>query len=104
MNRAKRLDFTRRNRTVPVNARSSADAIMHLAHVARERLRLEQERVSLERRVAAIKARLTAIAGTETRLVPLIQASRPPAHGVAAAAPAIGRPLPAGTMEVTLQY
>jgi len=103
MNRVKRLECPRRIRSLPGQARNAAEAVMHLAHVTRERRRLEQERVSLERRMRTIKTRLTAIAGAETRLVPLIQPAPPPAAEAAPAA-VVPRMLPAGVMEVTLQY
>lgn len=100
-----RLEYTRRGRSGTTRVKSAAEAVMVLAHVARERIRLEQERRSLQRRLRRIEARLTAISGTETRLVPIIQVapataapSRPPAPGRATA------PTPTGVMEVTLQY
>ena len=103
MNRAKRLEIPRRIRSVPGQARNAAEAVMHLAHVARERHRLEQERISLERRIVRIKTRLIAIAGAETKLVPLIQPSKPPA-AEGAPPPVVPTVLPAGVMRVTLQY
>jgi hypothetical protein len=87
--------------------------------VARERHRLEQERKSLERRITRIDARLGVLAETETKLVPAIQVSAPPASSTAAkvppapaTVPAAARaavaapkvPLPLGVAEVTLQY
>ncbi len=104
MHRTKRLEYTRRIRSVPGRARNAAEAVMHLAHVTRERHRLEQERVSLERRIQTIRARLVAIAGAETRLVPLIQPLPARDRPVlpAGATPVV--PLPSGIMEVTLQY
>jgi hypothetical protein len=104
MHRTKRLEYTRRLRSVPGRARNAAEAVMHLAHVTRERHRLEQERVSLERRMQTISARLAAIAGAETRLVPLIQPGPPPGRPrLPAVAAALGR-MSSGVLEVTLQY
>ena len=100
-----RLEYTRRGRSGTTRVKSAAEAVMVLAHVARERIRLEQERRSLHRRLGRIEARLMAITGAETRLVPIIQVgkgtaatSRPAAAGGARV------PTPAGVMEVTLQY
>jgi|SRR5690349_2414243 hypothetical protein len=112
----KRLESIRRFRSVRGVAgqvRNAAEAVMVLAHVARERHRLEQERRSLGKRLTRIEERLTEIAGTEMRLVPTIQAMphRPPDPDVspsmplAVAVPVRARaPLPAGVTQVTLQY
>ena len=108
----KRLEIVRRFRSVrgvAGQARNAAEAVMVLAHVARERHRLEQERRSLGKRITRIEARLTEISDTEMRLVPAIQAMphRPaePAAPVAATPPPPRRPLlPAGVTQVTLQY
>jgi hypothetical protein len=106
----KRLEIVRRFRSVrgvAGQARNAAEAVMVLAHVARERHRLEQERRSLGKRITRIEARLTEIAGAEMRLVPAIQAMphRPAEPAPAAAAPPPRRPLlPAGVTQVTLQY
>src|SRR3954466_3578998 len=93
----KRLEIVRRFKSVPGvpgHARNAAEAVMVLAHVARERHRLEQERRSLGQRLTRIDARLTEIAGTEMRLVPTIQAmphrpggSAPPRPPIARAGP-----------------
>jgi hypothetical protein len=92
---------------VPGRARNTAEAAMYLAHVARERHRLQQERTSLEKRIRRIERQLTLIAGTEGKLVPALQPAtaavepcQPPsmAHTVRAAA------AHAGVMEITLQY
>jgi hypothetical protein len=109
----KRLEIVRRFRSVrgvAGQARNAAEAVMVLAHVARERHRLEQERRSLGKRLTRIDARLTEIAGTEMRLVPTIQAmphrpAGPEPAAVAATMPPRARaPLPAGVTQVTLQY
>jgi hypothetical protein len=109
----KRLEIVRRFRSVrgvAGQARNAAEAVMVLAHVARERHRLEQERRSIGKRLTRIDARLTEIAGTEMRLVPTIQAMpHRPAVSEAAAVPIAmpvraAAPLPAGVTQVTLQY
>jgi hypothetical protein len=105
MQHTRRLEFTRPARAVPNQARNAAEAVMYLAHVTRERRRLEQERVSLERRIRRITARLVAIASIETRLVPMIQPAppRPPA-AAPRQAPSARQPSQTGGGEVTLQY
>ena len=108
----KRLESIRRFRSVRGVAgqvRNAAEAVMVLAHVARERHRLEQERRSLGKRLTRIDARLTEIAGTEMRLVPTIQAvpHRPADSEASPPLPLPVRaraPLPAGVTQVTLQY
>jgi len=112
----KRLESIRRFRSVRGVAgqvRNAAEAVMVLAHVARERHRLEQERRSLGKRLTRIDARLTEIAGTEMRLVPTIQAMphRPPESDASLPLPLplpvpvrARAPLPAGVTQVTLQY
>ncbi len=96
----RRLEYTRTVRAVPGRTRNTAEAAMFLAHVVRERHRLEQERRSLEKRIRRINARLTSIAGTETKLGPSL---RPEPTGRAAAT--VSRPgLPPEIGEVTLQY
>ena len=109
----KRIESIRRFRSVRGVAgqvRNAAEAVMVLAHVARERHRLEQERRSLGKRLTRIDARLTEIAGTEMRLVPTIQAmphrAADPEPALAAAPLAVRAraPLPAGVTQVTLQY
>jgi len=110
----KRIESIRRFRSVRGVAgqvRNAAEAVMVLAHVARERHRLEQERRSLGKRLTRIDARLTEIAGTEMRLVPTIQAMphRPadsdPSPSLPLPVPVRARaPLPAGVTQVTLQY
>ena len=103
----KKLEFERpRSRTIRSRARSAADAVMVLAHVARERSRLGQERQSLVKRMKRIEARLTAIAATETKLVPMIRVETPgaetPPAAVYVAPPPRSAPAYAGGM--TLQY
>ena len=102
----RRLEITRMIRTLPGRARNSAEAAMYLAHVVRERHRLEQERQSLEKRIRRIEARLTTMAGMETKLAPAL-----PAVGAPAGSPAgtVARPPRAPVPRydagaVTLQY
>jgi len=99
----KRLDYSRKVRTVHAHARNAAEAVMFLAQFARERHRLHQERKSLERRMRKIEARLTEIAGTETRLVPVLQSGlrRPAVDGSGVAHAVV---TPGGVMNATLQY
>ena len=98
----RRLEFTRMIRTVPGRARNSAETAMYLAHVVRERHRLEQERQSLEKRIRRIEARLTSIAGAETKLAPALQPAATVTAAVARPPRATVPPLELG--EVTLQY
>jgi hypothetical protein len=110
----KRLEYARRIRSAPGRARNTAEAVMFLAAVARERHRLEQEKRSLERRITRIDARLGVLADTETKLVPAIQLAAAPAGPATAATPRPAAPpplpppvraaLPLGVTEVTLQY
>jgi hypothetical protein len=113
----RRLEYTRRIRSVPGRARNTAEAAMYLAHVTRERHRLQQERTSLEKRIRRIEKRLTMIADTEGKLVPALQCGAPPADASqalpAARAPrqpeSVWRPAAmVGTdpsvMEIMLQY
>jgi hypothetical protein len=93
----KRLDYTRRIRTVPGHARNAAEAILSLVQVTFERQRLESERKSLERRIRSI----------ETRLNVLNMTAPQGAAGAVPPAPRPPRPAPAvpfGVAEVTLQY
>ena len=121
----RRLEYARRVRSAPGRARNSAEAVMVLAGVARERHRLRQERRSLERRLARLDARLAVLSETETRLAPAIQAAAAPAAAAPAAAapgtpskaappapvapaatpePALRVALPVGVTEVMLRY
>ena len=97
----KRLQYERRFRTVPGHARNSAEAVMYLAHVARERHRLGQERSSLEKRMKRIEARLSAIAATETKLVPMIRLEHSPVLPAPAPPPRHAAPIDGG---LTLHY
>ena len=103
----RRLEYTRRIRSVPCRARNGAEAAMYLAHVTRERHRLQQERTSLEKRIRRIERQLTLIADAEGKLVPAIHAITPagdvthPLPLARAARPAAAE---SGAMEITLQY
>ena len=101
----RRLEFTRMIRTLPGRARNSAETAMYLAHVVRERHRLEQERQSLEKRIRRIEARLTSIAGAETKLAPALQPGAPQGSPVPAVVRTPRARVPAFEVgEVTLQY
>jgi septal ring factor EnvC (AmiA/AmiB activator) len=107
----RRLEFTRVIRTLPGRARNSAETAMYLAHVVRERHRLEQERQSLGRRIRRIEKQLTTIAEAETKLTPALQrgslAADAPADAPAARPTApTRRPLMSAfeVGDVTLQY
>jgi hypothetical protein len=102
----RRLEYTRIIRTLPGRARNSAEAAMYLAHVVRERHRLEQERQSLAKRLQRIEARLSRIAGAEMKLAPAVPPGDatpgPPVQKIARTSRAS---LPAFEVgEVTLQY
>jgi hypothetical protein len=103
----RRIEPSRHVRSAPGGARNTAEAVMVLAQVERERHRLEQERRSLDVRIAKIVKRLGAIADVETRLVPLIKfGETAPADAPPAAPPRPARHpiIPAHVTEVTLQY
>lgn len=69
----RRLEYSRKVRSVPFQAKNSAEAVMFLAQIARERRRLEQERACLLRRINRIEVRIGEIGETETRIVPVIK-------------------------------
>ena len=98
----RRLEYTRTIRAVPGRARNTLEAAMFLAHVVRERHRLEQERRSLEKRIRRIDARLTSIAGAETKLTPGLRAGANERDRALPPASRSAMPLEIG--EVTLQY
>lgn len=100
----RRLEFARTVRSARGRTGKAADAVMALAQVARERHRLQQERRGLEERLRRIDTRLTQIAGTETRLVPVIQRGMQRQDAPAAAAPLAAPAPPDRLAEVTLQY
>jgi hypothetical protein len=80
---------------------------MYLAHVSRERHRLQQERTSLEKRIRRIERRLTMIADTEGKLVPALQCGTPAAdvsHPLPAGRPARAVAPEPGVMGIMLQY
>lgn len=68
----KRLEYSRKVRSSPCQARDSTEAVIALAQIARERKRLQQERHTLMRRIGRIDFRLGEIGATETRIVPII--------------------------------
>jgi hypothetical protein len=81
----KRLEYTRRVRTYTGHGRGAGDFVNQLAHMSRERHRLDQERKTLMRRIRRIGARLEAIATAEARLLPRIQQEAERAKDAAAA-------------------
>jgi hypothetical protein len=101
----RRLEFTRPGRNAATLPRNAGEAVTQLAHLARERQRLQQERATLMRRIRRIDTRLRAIAATETRLMPLIHAEVQAKSAGEATTPT-RKPvvLPAGMGEVTLRY
>ncbi len=107
----RRLEFERpRTRSVRSTPRTSAEAVMVLAQVSRERNRLGQERQSLAKRMKRIESRLTAIAVAETKLAPMIgRDMQAPAVGAGASpagayAPPPPRLAPGYAGGMTLQY
>jgi len=101
----RRLEHTRIVRSLPGRARNNAETAMYLAHVVRERHRLEQERQSLEKRIRRIEARLTTIVGEETKLaLPLHTGGKTPPSAVRAVQAARPRVPAFEVGEVTLQY
>ena len=103
----RRLEYTRRIRSAPARARNSAEAAMVLAHVTRERHRLQQERTSLEKRIRRIERQLTLIADAEGKLVPVLQSVTPAVSGcqpLPVARVARSAAAQSGGMEITLQY
>jgi len=104
----RRLEYQRRVRGLRFQGRNSAEAVLFLAQIVRERRRLEQERSTLLQRIGRINLRLDEIGSTETKIVPTIKVAAEPnaAPTVAARSPVIERPhtLPTGFTEFTLQY
>lgn len=84
----KRLEYARRVRTFTGHGRTAGDFVNQLAHMSRERHRLDQERKTLMRRIRRIDARLEAIAATEAKLLPRIQQEAERVKEAAAARPA----------------
>src|ERR1051326_5405624 len=68
-----RLEYQLKVRCVPPQARNSAEAVLFLAQIVRERRRLEQERSTLLQRIGRINLRLDEIGTTETKIVPAIK-------------------------------
>lgn len=73
----KRLEFVRKMRGARCQAKTSDEAIMFLAQIARERRRLEQERVCLLRRLGQIDLRIGEIGISENRIAPAIKVATP---------------------------
>src|ERR1051326_3433435 len=69
----RRLEYQRKVRCVPLQARNSAEAVLFLAQIVRERRRLEQGRSTLLQRIGRINLRLDEIGTTETKIVPAIK-------------------------------
>jgi hypothetical protein len=104
------VSFQTRNST-----RNSAEAILFLAQIVRERRRLEQERTSLLKRIGRIDLRLDEIGSTETKIVPVIKVASepdappvepnvPPKVAVRSSGMARQQTLPTGFTEFTLKY
>jgi hypothetical protein len=104
----RRLEYQRKVRWAPFQARNSAEAVLFLAQIVRERRRLEQERNCLLKRIGRINLRLDEIGSTETRIVPTIKVGpeqdAPPQAAVRTPRMERPHPLPAGFTEFTLQY
>lgn len=116
----RRLEHQRKVRGVRIQARNSAEAIMFLAQIVRERRRLEQERSSLLQRIGRINLRLDEIGSTETKVLPAIKVASepnaPPQVAVVAPEPSAPprvavrssgmgqRALPTGFAEFSLTY
>ena len=104
----RRLEYQRKVRTVPFQARNSADPVLFLAQIVRERRRLEQELGTLMRRIGRINVRLDEIGTTETKIVPVIRVtSDSNASQKLAVRNSMAerqQMLPTGFTELTLQY
>jgi hypothetical protein len=104
----RRLEYQRRVRGVPSQARNSAEAVLFLAQIVRERRRLEQERSTLLQRIDRINLRLDEIGSTETKIVPVIKVVSEPNAPPQVAAGSSGmerqHTLPTGFTEFTLKY
>ena len=109
----RRLEYQRKVRCAPFQARNSAEAVLFLAQIMHERLRLEQERRTLLQRIGRINLRLDEIGSTETRIVPAIKVTSEPnvseptgPRKVAVRSLRMEPPhtLPTGFTEFTLQY
>lgn len=104
----RRLEYQRKVRTPPSHARDSAEAVLVLAQIVRERRRLEQERNTLLRRIGRINIRLTEIDSTETKIVPVIKVASDrnslPKMAIHSVPAERQQNLPKGFAEFTLQY
>src|SRR5439155_17673285 len=109
----RRLEYQRKVRSAPFQARTAAEPILFLAEIVRERRRLEQELTSLLKRIGRINLRLDEIGSTETKIVPAIKVTSEPnvseptgPRKVAVRSLRMEPPhtLPTGFTEFTLQY
>jgi len=104
----RRLEYQRKVRCVPFQARNSAEAVLFLAQIMHERRRLEQERRTLLQRIGRINLRLDEIGSTETKIVPVIKVvsepNAPPQAAVRSSGMERQHTLPTGFTEFTLQY
>jgi len=104
----RRLEYQRKVRCAPFQARNSAEAVLFLAQIVRERRRLEQERHTLLKRIGRINLRLDEIGSTETKIVPVIKVvsepNAPPQAAVRSSGMERQHTLPTGFTEFTLQY
>jgi len=106
----RRLEYQRRVRGLRFQGRNSAEAVLFLAQIVRERRRLEQERSTLLQRIGRINLRLDEIGSTEAKIVPSIKVASEPADpdplrgAVRGSAMERQHPLPTGFTEFTLEY
>ena len=107
----RRLEYQRKVRCARFKGGDTAEAVMFLAQIVRERRRLEQERNSLLQRVGRINLRLDEIGSTETKIVPTITVASEPivlpkldVRNSAMERPPALAALPTGFSEFTLQY
>jgi hypothetical protein len=103
----KRIEHIRKVRTAPFQGKTATAVVTVLAHMARERQRLEQERGNWEKRIQRIEFRLKQLSAAEARLIPMVQlgaVSDAPPKKPALLAAGTRNPLPPGFKELTLQY
>lgn len=102
----KRIEHIRKVRAAPFHGNTATAVVTVLAHMAREKQRLEQERGNWEKRIQRIEFRLKQISAAEARLIPKVQLAVPDALPKKPALLAAGTrsPLPPGFRELTVQY
>ena len=104
----RRLEYNRKVRSAPFRAEDSAEAVIALAQMVRERRRLQQERHTLLRRIGRIDFRLGEIGASETRIVPILQIGTQPGGQGDKPKREITMPpqggIPKRFMEFTVQY